>query len=90
MKIREFLELFEGRNPESELIVAKLPLSEQHFSVIGVANRGEVANVEVDASVEEEGPCTLPTGCTPKEEVNQLPPGCKWDDTFVFVEEASG
>lgn len=89
MKIREFLALFEGRNPDSELIVAKLPLSERQFAVVGVANRGEVADVEND-DAEEYGPSTLPTGCTPKEEEHQLPPGCKWDDTFVFLEEASG
>jgi len=90
MKIREFLALFEGRNPESELAFEVLPPFNKSLAVVGVANRGEYADsVETDAStaLEENGPCTLPTGCTPKEDERPLPAGCHWDDTFVFLEE---
>ena len=89
MKIREFLALFEGRNPESELAFTMLPPFTKGLTVVGVANRGEYADaVEDDASaLEENGPCTLPTGCTPKEEDRVLPKGCHWDDTYVFLEE---
>lgn len=96
MKIREFLALFEGRNPESELKGIVLPFAHD-LVVVGIANRGEFATLLADENDDEasgvtsdEPPDTLPTGCTPEQaEVEPLPPGCKWDDTYVILDDES-
>lgn len=96
MKIREFLAMFEGRNPESELKGIVLPFAHD-LAVVGVANRGEFAQLLADdgnpkASADsDDPPDTLPTGCTPEQadDVEPLPAGCKWDDTYVIQDDES-
>lgn len=94
MKIREFLALFEGRNPESELKGIVLPFAHD-LVVVGVANRGEFAqlladdgNPKASDASDDEPPDTLPTGYAPEvEDVEPLSPGCKWDDTYVILDD---
>lgn len=91
MKIREFLALFEGRNPESELRGVLLPFAND-LTVIGVANRGEFADMLAEPTQPvnakpDEPPETLPTGCRMPEQGEPLPEGCKWDDTFIIMED---
>ncbi|MFA5053260.1 MAG: hypothetical protein WC565_04340 [Parcubacteria group bacterium] len=97
MKIREFLALFEGRNPESELKGIVLPFAHD-LVVVGVANRGEFATLlaekdedEASGVTSDDPPDTLPTGCTPEQadDVEPLPAGCKWDDTYVILDDES-
>lgn len=92
MKIREFLALFEGRNPESELKGIVLPFAHD-LTVVGVANRGEFAELLSDKASDEgddEPPDTLPTGVRPLvEDVEPLPPGQRWDDTYVILDDES-
>jgi hypothetical protein len=97
MKIREFLALFEGRNHESELKGIVLPFAHD-LAVVGIANRGEFAKLLDDDSEDEasgvtsdEPPDTLPTGCTPEQaiDVEPLPPGQRWDDTYIILDDPS-
>ena len=89
MKIREFLDMFKGRDPESELKGIVLPFAHD-IVVFGVANRGEFANLltaKGDAS--DDPPDTLPTGCTMPncEDVADLMPGQRWDDTYIILDD---
>lgn len=95
MKIREFLALFAGRDPESELKGIVLPFAHD-LVVVGVANRGEFATLlnekddEASGITSDEPPDTLPTGCIPEQVVVEpLPPGQRWDDTFVILDDES-
>jgi hypothetical protein len=88
MKVRDFLKEFEGRDPDAELTGIILPFA-RDMRVVGVANRAEFAKYldSPEGKFGDDVPDTIPTGLPIPEPLPELPPGQRWNDTYIILDD---